>query len=150
VTHDREVVGDDQVGQPQALLELAEQVEHLRLDRHVERGHRLVRDHQRRLEGDCACDTDALALAAGELVGVAAGGVARQADQLEQLRDASGAVVGDAVCLPAARSGWSPRPDAGLRLAIGSWNTICMCRRILRIGSGASDATSVPSKNTWP
>ena len=43
-----EVVGDEQVGQAELALQVREQVEDLRLDRHVERRHRLVADHQLR------------------------------------------------------------------------------------------------------
>ena len=68
VPDDGEVVGDDQVGEPEPLLEVGEQVEHLRLHRHVERRHRLVGDQQVRLEREGARDADALALTAGELV----------------------------------------------------------------------------------
>ena len=72
VPDDGEVVGDDQVGEPEPLLQLLEQVEHLRLHADVERGDRLVGDEQVRLERDGAGDADALPLAAGELVRVAA------------------------------------------------------------------------------
>ena len=49
VLHHRQVVGDEQVGQPQPLLQVLQQVDHLRLHRHVERGDRLVADDQLRL-----------------------------------------------------------------------------------------------------
>ena len=41
-----EVVGDEQVGQAELLLEVVEQVQHLALDRHVERRHGLVADDE--------------------------------------------------------------------------------------------------------
>src|SRR6266566_3931222 len=46
---DAQVVGDEQHGQPQALAHVREQPEHLRLDRDVERGYRLVGDQELRL-----------------------------------------------------------------------------------------------------
>src|SRR3712207_7792710 len=49
--------------------ELAQQVEDLRLDRHVEGGGRLVGDQDLGLAGDRHRDHHALAHAAGELVG---------------------------------------------------------------------------------
>ena len=55
----------------QPLPDLVEQLEHLRLHRHVERRHRLVGDQQLGLHGERAGDADALALAAGELVRIA-------------------------------------------------------------------------------
>jgi hypothetical protein len=89
-----EVVGNEEVGQAEAVLQVLEQVEHLRLDRHVERGDRLVADDEVGLYGKRARDADSLALAAAELVRVARGVIRRQADGLEQLGDA---------CIVAAR-----------------------------------------------
>ena len=69
-------------------LEVLEQVEDLRLDADVERRHRLVADDQARVEDERAGDRDALALAAGELVGLALGRPRRvDADLLQRLVD---------------------------------------------------------------
>ena len=68
VAHDAEVVGDEHVAQPELVLQLVEQVDHLRLDRDVERRDRLVEQDQLRVDRERARDPDALALAAGELV----------------------------------------------------------------------------------
>ena len=65
-----EVVGNEQVGEPEPLLQILEKVDDLGLDRHVERGDRFVADDELGLEGEGAGDADALALAAGELVRV--------------------------------------------------------------------------------
>ena len=73
VLDDAHVVGDEQVGQAELALELLEQVQDLGLDRHVERRHGLVADDEVGLEDERAGDADALALAARELVRVAAG-----------------------------------------------------------------------------
>ena len=43
--HEREVVGDEHVGQAELALQPAQQVDDLRLDRYVERRHRLVAHH---------------------------------------------------------------------------------------------------------
>ena len=59
----------------------------LAVDR-VDRAERLVHQHQRRVGGERAGHADALALAAGELRGIARGHLLRQADQVEQLLDA--------------------------------------------------------------
>jgi hypothetical protein len=64
VPHHREVVGDEDERQPELPLQAAQQVEHLSLDRDVERRDRLVGDQQLRLERDRAGDADALSLAA--------------------------------------------------------------------------------------
>ena len=88
VFHNREIVADEDVGQPEALLQRAHQVDDLRLDRHVERGDRLVGHDQLGLDRERAGDRQALALAAGEFVRIAARMVGPQPDQLEQLADA--------------------------------------------------------------
>ena len=85
VADDGEVVGDEEVGQVELLLQLDEQVEHLRLDRDVERGHRLVGDDELRAQHEGAGEADPLALAAAELVRVAPGRLGAEADALEHL-----------------------------------------------------------------
>ena len=47
VPHHREVVRDEDVGQPEVALQVGEQVDDLRLDGDVERGDRLVADDER-------------------------------------------------------------------------------------------------------
>ncbi len=42
----REIVRDEEIGEAQPLAQVHEQVQHLRLDRHVEGGHRLVADDE--------------------------------------------------------------------------------------------------------
>ena len=69
VPDDVQVVGDEDVDQPELLLEVLEQVEDLRLDGDVQRRDRLVADDQLQADGERARDPDALALAARELVG---------------------------------------------------------------------------------
>ena len=85
MAHHGEVVGDEQEGQREALLQVDEQVDDLRLDVDVERGDRLVGDDQRGLDRERARDADALALAAGELVRIAVDRARVEADQREQL-----------------------------------------------------------------
>ena len=67
-----EVVGDEHVGQRALRLELLQEIQHLRLHRLVEGGHRLVEDQEPGIEHEGARDVDALALAAAQLVRVAA------------------------------------------------------------------------------
>ena len=87
VADDGEVVGDEDVGEVELLLQLDEQVEHLRLDRDVERGDGLVGDDELRLQHERAGEPDALPLAAAELVRIAVGRLGRHADALEHLVD---------------------------------------------------------------
>ncbi|MGW7257134.1 hypothetical protein [Streptomyces sp. NPDC054834] len=68
VPYDGQVVGDEEVGRPQFLLQPLEQFQHPGLDRDVEGGDRLVQDEQFRLDGQGTGDADAPAPAAGELV----------------------------------------------------------------------------------
>ncbi len=58
----------NRVGQAELLLQVGQQIQHLRLDRYVERRHRFVGDDQRRVEHQRTCNRDALALATGEHV----------------------------------------------------------------------------------
>ncbi len=84
VTHDREVVGDEEVAHAAFLLEVQEEVEDLSLDRDVEGGDGLVADDELGLQGQGPCDADALELAARER-GRASGAQGRvDADALEQ------------------------------------------------------------------
>ena len=70
---------------PSCALQVAQQVQHLRLDRDVERRDRLVGDQQLRFQRERARDADALALPAGELVRVAVVVLGVQPDRLHQL-----------------------------------------------------------------
>ena len=85
VPHDGQVVGDEEVGEVEALLEGAEQVDYLSLNRNVEGGDGFVADDEGRVYGKGSCDADPLALAATELVGVAVHHVGVEAHDLEQL-----------------------------------------------------------------
>ena len=95
VAHHRQVVRDEEIGQAQPLLQFHQHVDHLGLDRHVERRHRLVADHQAGLQRQCPRDRDALALPAGELVRIAIRHVGQQAHRGQQ-RGHSLAILGAA------------------------------------------------------
>jgi serine kinase of HPr protein (carbohydrate metabolism regulator) len=73
VVDDRQIVGDEEVGDAQLLLELLEGVDDLRLDGDVQRGDRLVADDKFRVYRKRPGNADALALSAGKLMGIAAG-----------------------------------------------------------------------------
>jgi hypothetical protein len=87
VLHDLQIVADEQVGELLGRLQILQQVDDLRLDRHVERADRLVAHEEAGPDRERARDADALALAAGELVRVAGRRVGGQADLLQQRRD---------------------------------------------------------------
>ena len=65
--HHRQIVRYEHIGQAEAFPQILHQVDHLRLDRHIERRDRLIRHDQPRPHGQRAGDGDALALTAGEL-----------------------------------------------------------------------------------
>ena len=127
---DAEVVRDEDDGGAGLGLELAHEIEDLRLHGDVERGGRLVGDQQLGIAGERHGDHDALAHAAGQLVRIL----------LEALRRARG-------CRPDAASRWRalraasrsrpwcrvsvsvicrPMVSTGLSEVIGSWKIIEM------------------------
>ena len=116
----REIVGDEQEGELQLVLQVHEQVDDLRLDGDVERGHRLVADDELRVEREGPRDPDPLALPPGELVGIRTQVPAAEADPLEQrlhpllpFAAARGEVV-DEHGLPDDRPRRHPRVEGGV------------------------------------
>ncbi len=85
VFDDREVVSDEQTGEAELTLEVDEQVEDRCLDRHVQRGHRLVGHQQLRGEDERPGDPDPLTLTSGELVRAPGRVVRAQTDPGEHL-----------------------------------------------------------------
>ncbi len=92
----REVVADEEVGEAELVLQVAHQIEDLRLHRDVERRGRLVADDELGFRGQRARDRDPLPLAAGELVRIFQAVIGMQPDQAEEFAD--------------------PRPDIALAL----------------------------------
>ena len=91
VAHNREIVRDQQQRHAEPVLQLAHQMEDLRLNGDIERRRRFVGDQDVGLVGDCHRDHDPLPLSAGELVRIGAEpvlGVANtdQAQQFERAR----------------------------------------------------------------
>ena len=80
VTHDAEIVRDEEIRDSEIALQVGHKIEDLRLHRHIERGDRLVGDEQARLQHQGACNRDALALAAGEHMRIAPGVLGPQPD----------------------------------------------------------------------
>ena len=88
VPHDREIVGDDEKGEPEPLLERHEEVDHLGLDRDIQRRDGLVGDEHRRVERKGPREADALPLTAGELVRIPVVVLGREPDGRQHLLDA--------------------------------------------------------------
>ena len=85
---------DVEVGDPELLLEVLQQGDHLRPDRHVERRHRLVEDEHLRVDRECLGDRDPLPLSPAELVGVEPTHLRAHADEVEHVVDPFGHLVG--------------------------------------------------------
>ncbi len=90
VAHDGHGVGDEQVGQAELFLQTLEQVYDLGGDADVEGADGLVGDDEAGTQGEGAGDADALALAAAELVGIAAQGADVEADGAPSARRRAG------------------------------------------------------------
>src|SRR3984893_13486377 len=83
--HDRKIVGDEQIGEVEALSQILKQVDDLRLDRDVEGRHGLIADDELGIERKRARNADTLALAARHLVRIAVGKIRIEAADREQL-----------------------------------------------------------------
>jgi hypothetical protein len=88
VLDDRQVMGHEQVREPELALEIEHQVQYLRLHGDVEGRDRLVRDHEARVERERPGDADALPLPAAERVREAPHVLGSKADQAQKLGDA--------------------------------------------------------------
>ncbi len=86
--HHGEIVRDEQIGEPELLPQVAQQIENLALRGDVERAHRLVADQKTRLGGERLGDRDALALSARQLAGKTLHVVGAQPDIIQKLGDA--------------------------------------------------------------
>jgi hypothetical protein len=86
MAHHGEIVGDEQVAQVKVTLQVAEQVQDLRLNRKVQGTDRLVADHQLRRRHQRPGDRDALTLATRELGRVPARGVGGKTNAREHRR----------------------------------------------------------------
>ena len=84
---------DEEIADPEVALHRDEQVEDLRLDGHVQRGHRLIADDDSRARRERPRDGDALTLPARERDGLALGVCGRQADAAEQFGDLAAEVA---------------------------------------------------------
>ena len=78
--YDRQIVGHKQHGQTVFLAEVQHQVQYLRLDSYVQRGHRFIRHDKLRPGCQCSTNGNPLALAAGKFVRILAYEISRQSD----------------------------------------------------------------------
>ncbi len=87
--HDRQIVADEQQRHSMLALQIGQQADHLRLYRHIQSAHRLIANQYPRLENHGPGNSDALALAAAELVGITIGHLGSQPHVPESLQDRS-------------------------------------------------------------
>src|SRR5260370_31022177 len=92
VRHEGQAVRDENIGQSEVALEFLQKEENLRADGNIESGDGFVGDDQLWLEYQGPSDADALALAAGEFVRIAARGVFIQTNASKNRRRARLAV----------------------------------------------------------
>ena len=123
-----EIMGDQQNGGPELRVQLLQEMKDLSLDGDVEGGRRLVGDDQGGLVAEADGQHDALAHAAGELMGVALKRAFRRG-HAHAPEQADGALMGgpaaELAMGPACprRSAW-PIRLTGLSEVIGSWKTM--------------------------
>jgi len=87
VSNHRQIMGDENVGQAESLLQILKQVDDLRLNRHIEGGHRLITHNHAGIESQRPGDSDALPLAPGKLVRIAVGEAGIEPHDVQQLLD---------------------------------------------------------------
>ena len=133
----RQVVGDEQVGQSALPAEVEHEPEELGPDRNVEHADGFIRHHHIRVHDEHACDDHPLALAAGQLVGIATREVVRrpEVDCLERRVDLCRALVGRSA---------QPVDEERFRDVIE--NGLLRIQRFVRILEDDLDAASVPSE----
>jgi hypothetical protein len=85
-------VRNEEIGERAPLLQIAQEIDDLRLHRHVERRGRFVQHDELRIERHRARDGDALALPAGEFVGVAVHGRGVEPGVTKRARDGRAAL----------------------------------------------------------
>ena len=103
-----QVVRDEDQRHAELALQLREQAQDLRLDRHVERRGRLVGDQQLRIVHERHRDHHALALAAGELMRILAE-AARRAGDAHAFEQPHGAIGRLGQRCTRGAAAWSPR-----------------------------------------
>ena len=64
MAHHQQVMGNEQVGQAQLILQIIKHIDDLGLNAHVQSGDRLVADNEFRIDRERAGNADALTLAA--------------------------------------------------------------------------------------
>ena len=87
MAHDKQVVGDEKIGQTELILKLIKHIDDLSLNGNVKSGDGLVAHDEFGVDRKGAGDAYPLALTAREFVGVAGGVLAVEADMIHQLKN---------------------------------------------------------------
>jgi len=87
VLDDSQIMCDKEIGKPELVLKIHQQVEHLGLDRHVQCRNRLVTDDEPRVQDQRPCNANALSLPTTEFVRIAIHHDRIESDALHYLRD---------------------------------------------------------------
>src|SRR5579872_538474 len=85
--HHGEIMADEEVGEAELVLQVAHQVEDLRLHRNVKRRSRLVAHDELGFGSECARNRNALALAAGKFMRKFPAVIGMQANEAKQFAD---------------------------------------------------------------
>ena len=88
VSHDTEVVRDEEIRQPKVSLQVEQEIQDLGLHRDIQGRDRLVRDHQSGMQSQCPRDADALTLAAAEGMGEPPHVLGAEPDPAQEVRHA--------------------------------------------------------------
>src|SRR5690554_3752354 len=88
VFDNRKIVRDEEISEPELLLEVFQKVDDLRLDRDIKGADRLIGDDEARRERDGARDADALLLPSGKLVRIAIELIGAKPNAFDQRGDA--------------------------------------------------------------
>ncbi len=85
MAHQMQSVADEQIGQSQPLFQILQQIDHLRLDRHIQGRYRLVRNDKPWMQRNRAGDRHALALSSRQRMRIARLPRRIEADLLQQI-----------------------------------------------------------------
>ena len=88
MAHHQQIVGNEQVGQIQLILQVVKHIDDLRLNGHVQRRYRFIANDELRVHRERAGNADALALTAGKFVRIARSVLGIQPDVAQQLQNA--------------------------------------------------------------
>lgn len=91
VFDNRHIMGDEKVGEPQSVLQAAQEIDYLGLDRNIEGRYRFIANDEFRGRGQSPGKTHPLPLAAAEFVGKAAGIIRIESYLAEEVGNAIGA-----------------------------------------------------------